>query len=119
MAQGLIVSQAGFDVGTASTENLVFDSRTDGSFKISATYTITFNSSSVSSGTVAHGLGYVPAFFAIVQTPSLGDFVVPYLNPGVGMLKVYANSTNIVARAITLDSGVHTFKIVVFKEKIV
>ena len=119
MAQGLVISQAGNDVGTASTEDLVFDSRTDGSFKISNIYTVSFNSASVSAGTVAHGLGYVPAFFSIVQTPSLGTFVAPYLNPGVGILKVYANSTNIVARAITLDAGTHTFKIVVFKEKIV
>ena len=81
---GIKVSQAGFDVGTAATKNLVFTSKAS-SLKIIAEGSVSLSIGTTGGvltvGTsVAHGLSYSPAFLSFAQ---LGTSAGRYWAPNI------------------------------------
>lgn len=114
---GMKVSRDGYAATTSDPRELVWSSAFNG-FKIHAqgatTVTIALNQT-VGSTTIAHSLGYTPAFLAFAESQNSGytayrqlinDFS---LEPGTDYLGVsaYTDGTNLVIRAErdTLSSG--------------
>lgn len=88
MNYGIKVSQPGYDVKTAAKERLVFSSKYD-TFKVfgvgSGSQVIGANS--VVTVTIAHSLGYKPAFWVFTDNPQFynaGD-LSPYSTRSVGV----------------------------------
>ena len=90
------VSKPGYDVLTCGNENLVLNSDLD---------TLKTSSVGTTSSSVAHGLAYVPCYFAIVETSVAGRYCLvggnydfstnnpsidsTYFYPGDGTAKYY------------------------------
>lgn len=81
----------------------------------------------VAYGTIAHNLGYVPAFMSYVNYPDDSlQRIVPSIPYGVGFYyyaSAYANTANIVVAFNTVGefagSAVVPFRVIIFKDKIV
>lgn len=82
---GIKISKPGFDVKTCADKDLVFSSKFD-TFRVHSTGVGSFTSdaTNVKTATIAHSLGYVPAFMVFSEihagfgNPSTGDF---FLSP--------------------------------------
>lgn len=100
---GLKVSKDGQDVKTAADKNLTYSSKFDSlKAKTIDTKQITLPAASASvSGTIAHGLGYTPAYFVLVQLSSGVYVPLRYVNlfgeldARVATVVVSADTTNI------------------------
>ena len=129
---GIKISKPGFDVHTASDKDLVFSSKFD-TFKVALTGTGDFTSdfSTNQVDTIAHGLGYTPAFLVYSEVhagfgePSTGDFyMLPHSPPfGIGgslitqTIMATADSTNLYVRLgaeVVLSGRVINYKYVIF-----
>jgi len=108
---GIKVSRPGYDVKTATPEQLAFSSKYS-TFKIHARDSGTVNSASGGGlATIAHGLGYTPAFLVHVDPGQLGRYcVAPYGTDDKQLVYAYADSTNlyIKATANVITTDYHT-----------
>jgi len=94
MSYGFKISREGIDVGTASGENLQVSSDYSlQKIKESGKGTVIGTPSTYCYGTVAHNLGYVPAFFVWVRDPYITN------SPGnpalISNACSYADDTNL------------------------
>ncbi|MCR4306244.1 MAG: hypothetical protein NUV73_04135 [Candidatus Daviesbacteria bacterium] len=88
MDYGMKVSKPGFDVKTAADKDLVFSSKFD-TFKVHSTGIGSFTANgALQTATIAHTLGYLPAFFVFSEVhagfgePTTGDFyMMPHSPP--------------------------------------
>jgi hypothetical protein len=103
---GIKISRPGFDVNTATPEQLAFSSKYK-TFKIHERGNGTVNSS-VSSGliTIPHNLDYVPAFLVHVDPSQTGRYcIAPYGSSGTQFISAYADSSNLYIKAIADTSS--------------
>ena len=122
---GIKISQPGHDVKTAAKERLVFSSQYDtlklfksggGSEAVPAAVYATFTPG-IATATIAHGLGYTPAFICFSSTPySSDDQLSPYSYFGVGGVhnipKYYVDTTNLY---IILYNGIDSIKTIFYR----
>ena len=120
---GFKMSQSGNDVKNANEQDLIIDSALQ-TFKIISIQTLTFSNVGISEDTVAHGLSYTPAWFALVNSDVNFDSgtptaIAPYLLIGNREVHVWSDGTNVGAR--TEDAGGatdYTVKIAVLANKL-
>lgn len=112
---GIKISQEGINAGTADIQDLILDSRVEGSAKVAGTISKTI--SPYSFGTTAHGLGYPPMFTATV-TMAGTTFQAPVLVPNGVIAQVYATDENIICYSRGSFGGDLDFKIVYFAERV-
>ena len=120
---GFKMSQSGNDVKNANEQDLIIDSALQ-TFKIVSIQTLTFSNVGNEEDTVAHGLSYTPAWFALVNSDVNFDSgtptaIAPYLLVGTREVHVWSDSTNIGVR--TEDAGGatdYTVKIAVLANKL-
>lgn len=105
---GLKVSQEGFDVRSASDDELVMSSGFN-LFKIVASGSVVPNDGNLNTGganygsssstvTVAHNLGYVPAVLAFYSIEGINHIILPYTNialPGGASFYQYSISAEV------------------------
>jgi len=112
---GVRISKPGIDVRNAYDQQLVFASNFL-TFKHVATATFTYAGSG-GDQTVAHGLNFIPAWIALVDSASFGyTFPAPYLLVGNHEVHVWSDDTNIGVRIETILPGgeTATIKVAVF-----
>ena len=127
---GIKVSQAGFDVGTAtSNENLTFSSKFN-LFKTSAqgstAMVIPAGSSSSTTTQVTHGLGYAPMFLVYVVATDGQTFLshTESYSPGTSTLEIkrsiysWADGTNVNYFINFGTSGTYTAYYYIFHDQI-
>lgn len=132
MSKGAIISKEGVDIARASQSDLVLDSTRPGSVKLHDTIELTIVSNFSAppalelTASAPHNLGYIPLFFASFhasgEDSSKGEeiwYKVPFFDSHVRSIKVYADKTHIYASAVTLEAVTYTYKISVFREKMV
>ena len=116
---GIKVSRAGHDVKTAAGKNLIFNSGHN-TLKVFGLYSKTINCSGHKEKTesVAHNLGYRPAFLAICTNSSVTRLCPHYENSED--YSVYVNAYNIYFRAKEKGgfSQSFVFKAVVFANEL-
>ena len=102
---GIKVSQAGYDVGTASIENLVISSGLN-QWKISAKGSVTFTSDGQEI-LISHGLGYTPAY--LVLKKKSGDSYYGWANVNNYVndtnLRLFGNTNDMASYIIFIDFG--------------
>lgn len=99
---GFKVSKPGFDVESAADKDLVYSSKW-GTFTVFATggTTLSYTTGSANTVTIAHNLGYRPAFAVYSEVPFTTGFVLlPRVIPGATDRTAipYCDSTNLYIR---------------------
>ena len=114
---GMKITKTGKDISSKLIEDLLFDS------EMPSMMIAVQGSTSITSGgttTVAHGLGYKPAFLVMVSTDNT-TFYLSYYNPNVSGPSAYGwiDSTNLNLRSFNGGGQTHYFKYVIFVNKLV
>lgn len=111
------------DINSTDPNDYVIDSTSEGTFKIDNVITMNITSTGglqELETSQPHNLDYVPVFFATVKPDSdTYAYKTPFQVQAGLMLKVYADATNIYARAVTTVADTYRFRVTVFREKII
>lgn len=112
---GMWVSKPGFDVRTASGDQLIFNS-SQNIFKIllDATYTLNTSTTSGVIRTIAHNLGFLPVAMVYLELPasifggsSAASTMLPWSNGGTNnpLIEWYVDNTNLYLTSTKDTSG--------------